>query len=213
MQASERWAEFWRGLGGSGDSAARFAELEARYTEPHRAYHNLAHVMDCLGKLGTASHLAMNPAAIEMALWYHDAVYDPRAKDNEEQSAALAAQVAKAIGLPDAIRAQVNPLILATKKHETAVHPDAPLMVDIDLSILGAARTRFDEYEMQIRREYHWVTPEAFAAGRIAVLQGFLNRPSIFTTEFFRSQFEQPARDNLARSIARLAHQPSPSEP
>jgi predicted metal-dependent HD superfamily phosphohydrolase len=78
-------------------------------------------------------------------------------------------------------------------------------MVDIDLSILGAAPPRFDEYERQIRREYDWVTPEAFAAGRISVLEGFLARPPIFTTEFFHGQFEQQARANLARSISRLA--------
>lgn len=212
MQASDRWAIFWQRLGAGGDSATRFKELETLYAEPHRAYHNLAHVMDCLEKLDSAAHLTANSAAVEMALWYHDVVYDPRAKNNEEQSAVLAGQVAEAIGLPGTMKTHVNQLILATKKHETSGNPDVSLMVDIDLSILGAVPSRFDEYECQIRREYDWVTPEAFAAGRIAVLQSFLSRPFIFTTDLFHSRFEQNARENLVRSIARLTSLPSKSE-
>ena len=207
MQANDRWAEFWRPLGVAGNTASHFAEVERRYAEPHRAYHNLAHVMDCLEKFDSARQLARNPVAVEMALWYHDAVYDPRAMDNEERSAALAAQVADEAGLADTLKSQVIQLILATKKHDATVSEDAPLVVDIDLSILGAAPPRFDEYECQIRQEYDWVPQDSFAVGRTSILQGFLARPAIFSTETFRGRFEQQARENLKCSIARLASQ------
>jgi predicted metal-dependent HD superfamily phosphohydrolase len=95
-------------------------------------------------------------------------------------------------------------LILATKKHDASLERDAPLMVDVDLSILGRPTQRFDEYEDQIRQEYSWVCPEQFAAGRSAVLQSFLARPAIYCTEFFRNKYERQARDNLKRSLSKL---------
>jgi predicted metal-dependent HD superfamily phosphohydrolase len=202
--AKANWLEFWQQLGVRSDPASCFLELEARYAEPHRAYHNLTHIQECLAEFAAARHLARDPVAVEAAIWYHDAVYDPRAKDNEEQSASLAAQVGAATGWADTFQRRVAQLILATKKHDAALEVDAPLLVDVDLSILGRDRERFDEYERQIRREYDWVADDAFAAGRMAVLQIFLTRPKIYNTDFFRDKYETQARENLKHSIHRL---------
>jgi predicted metal-dependent HD superfamily phosphohydrolase len=203
-QAKTKWLEFWQKLGVKNNPAPFFAELEACYSEPHRAYHNLAHVMDCLEEFESVKNLAHDPTAVEMAIWYHDAVYDPRAKDNEEQSAELAAKVGSEIGLPSLLNQRVNNLILATKKHDVALDRDAAVMVDVDLSILGREACWFDEYENQIRKEYSWVPREQFVAGRSAILESFLARPFIYATEDFRKKYEQPARENLKRSIHKL---------
>lgn len=201
VTAKTKWLELWQRLGVQNSPASFFAELEARYSERYRAYHNLAHVMDCLAEFESARSLAHDPSAVEMAIWYHDAVYDPRAKDNEEQSAGLAAKVGSEIGLPSSLNQRVNNLILATKKHDASLDRDAAVMVDVDLSILGREPQRFDEYENQIRQEYGWVSDEAFAAGRTAVLESFLARPVVYSTELFRNKYEQQARENLKRSI------------
>ena len=202
--AKTKWIEFWQRLGVKNNPAPYFAELEARYCEPHRAYHNLAHVLDCLEEFESAKNLAHDPLAVEMAIWYHDAVYDPRAKDNEEQSAKLAAKAGDESGLPNLLKQRVNNLILATKKHDASLDQDAAVMVDVDLSILGREARRFDEYENQIRQEYGWVSDAAFVAGRTAVLESFLSRQTIYSTEFFRNRYERQARRNLKRSVLRL---------
>lgn len=203
-QAKTKWIEFWQKLGVKNNPAPYFAELEARYSEPHRAYHNLAHVVDCLKEFESAKNLAHDPTAVEMAIWYHDSVYDPRAKDNEEQSAGLAAKVGSDIGLPGPLNQRVDNLILATKKHDASLDQDAAVIVDVDLSILGREPQRFDEYENQIRQEYGWVSDEAFIAGRTAVLESFLSRKNIYSTEMFQSKYERQARENLKRSISKL---------
>lgn len=200
-----KWEAFWRKAGAQGDPGQPYANLVARYAEPHRAYHNLAHIAHCLDEFEAARSLAGDPNAIEMAIWFHDAVYDPKAKDNEERSAELAVAVANGAGLSAAFAQRVRELILATKHAQPPANPDAALLVDVDLSILGQPLERFDEYERQIRREYDWVEEQAFGKGRSAILKSFLERPTIFSTERFRSKYETRARENLGQSIAKLA--------
>ena len=199
-----RWMAFWIRAGASGDPEPLWRSLSARYEEPHRAYHTLRHIAHCLDELESVRGLAEDPVAVEMALWYHDAVYDPRAKDNEEQSAGIAAQAAAAMGLPAAFGARVAGLILVSTHLSPPTDAAPRLFADIDLSILGQAEDAFDEYERQVRVEYSWVPEPAFRAGRSAILQSLLDRPSIYGTDFFREKYEAAARRNLSRSIARL---------
>lgn len=139
-----------------------------------------------------------------MALWFHDAVYDPKAPDNEEQSAALARQCLLTAGTSAALTETVVQLVMATKDHDVHAGPDAGLMVDIDLSILGREEARFFEYEEQIRKEYGWVPETVFAPKRAEILEGFLSRDPIYVTEWFRNKYERQARKNLAVSIGCL---------
>jgi predicted metal-dependent HD superfamily phosphohydrolase len=181
-----------------------YAKLIERYGEPHRAYHNLRHIRQCLAEFAPARRMAGEQDAVEMAIWYHDAIYDSHAKDNEERSAALAEVAGKAAGMPSGFLSRVSVLILATRHVATPEDADAALLVDIDLSILGQPPSRFDEYEKEIRQEYDWVEAKAFAAGRSTILKSFLERPSIYSTDFFRAKYEAKARENLARSVRRL---------
>ena len=164
------------------------------------------HIDECLREFDPARHLTNNLCAVEAAIWFHDAVYDSRTKDNEEKSAELWRDVAAGAGIEARVVEKVAKLILATKHAATPVDSDAELIADVDLAILGQPAERFDEYERQIREEYAWVPSEAFAAGRGAVLRGFLSRPSIYATEHFRRKYEARARENLRRSLERLDH-------
>ena len=201
----ERWARLWSDASGRGDGRPWFDVLKGRYTEPHRHYHNPRHISECLAEFDSARHLAAQPVAVELAIWFHDAIYDTHAADNEEQSALLADRCLTEAGSDSEVRLAVGHLVLATKKHDTATHVDAPLLVDIDLSILGSPENRFVEYETQIRQEYAWV-PDAvfFAEKRAEILEGFLSRDSIYSTESFSKRLENRARENLRSSLEKL---------
>ncbi|MBZ9852169.1 hypothetical protein LB566_00030 [Mesorhizobium sp. CA13] len=184
-------------------------ELSALYEGEDRHYHNLAHIEAMLALAGQYRELLGDPEAVEAAIWFHDAVYDSRAKDNEAQSAALAEK--KLADRLDAERlGRISAMILATATHQlpdfedTVAVRDAALFLDMDLSILGAAPDAFDAYERAIRAEYQWVEEPMWRAGRGAVLNSFLTRPHIFHSEEFRRRFERQARLNLTRSLQAL---------
>jgi predicted metal-dependent HD superfamily phosphohydrolase len=201
----QRFAALWARLGLMGGSAPAFADLAGRYGEPHRAYHTLAHLEHCLRELDGARDLAADFDAVELALWFHDAVYDTHAADSEERSARLMAEAVGRAGGSAALRDKVAALILATRHAAEPEDADARLLVDVDLAILGQPEDAFDLYEHQVRREYGWVLEPVFRAGRAALLKGFLARRAIYATDQFRTMYEAQARANLARSLARLA--------
>ncbi len=200
----QQWQALWQHLGAQGDASVVYNELVVRYSEPHRVYHTLQHIRLCLDELERGRHLATNPDTVELALWYHDAIYDTKTKDSEERSAALAMEMVRNASLPDNLGQSVANLIIATKHSATPTDSDVQLIVDIDLSILGQPEERFDEYEKQVRKEYEWVPEDQFIAGRLAILKAFLDRPNIYSTQSFRNKYETQARANIARSLAHL---------
>lgn len=200
----ERWRRTWRSLGVAAGDDAAFQELMRRYAEPHRAYHTRRHLAVCFEHWDAVRDDAGKPGEVELALWYHDAVYDPQRGDNEERSAALAAEAMQRAGLDPGARERVHGLILATRHAEATLEGDAALLADVDLAILGAAPARFDEYEREVRREYAWVPMPIFRRKRRAVLEAFLARPRLYATEHFHRTLEAQARANLARSVAAL---------
>ena len=200
----KQWQALWESLGQSGSGLQVFSELKQAYETPPRPYHNFTHIAHCLDEFQTVRRLAANPQALQWALWFHDAIYDSKAKDNEQLSAELATHAAFDAGLPSAFTELVARLILATK-HTTSPEPgDETLITDIDLAILGQPPNRFDEYEHQIREKYDWVDNAAFAHGRSAVLGSFLARPTIYQTQWFSQKYEQQARRNLTRALEKL---------
>jgi predicted metal-dependent HD superfamily phosphohydrolase len=198
------WDALWARLGAAGDSGHMYEALLARYSEPWRAYHNASHIEACLGELSECGNID-DGDVIEFALWFHDAIYDPRAKDNEERSAELARGAARAAGLSSSLGQAATLLILSTRHAEMPVGQDEQVMVDIDLAILGQASERFAAYEQEIRAEYEWVDDEAYRVGRMAVLERFLGRPRIYSTDHFHDRYEAAARANLTRSVSTLA--------
>lgn len=200
-----RWLRLWKGFEASDDQARiEWRELVARYADPWRSYHTLAHVLDCQHELDGCRELSSDADAVEAALWFHDAVYDPRSLGNEEASARLARQVLGHAGVAPERLDRVERLILATGHTGVPEDGDAALVVDIDLAILGAAPERFEQYEQGIRREYAWVPEVVFRKKRAELLEAFLRRSPLFSTQTFRIRLEAQARRNLARSIERL---------
>ncbi|MGX5846728.1 HD domain-containing protein [Mesorhizobium sp. PL10] len=185
-------------------------ELSGFYRAEDRYYHNLGHIEAMLALAEDYSASLHDFEAVEAAIWFHDAIYDSKAKDNEAQSAALAEKMLA--GRADPVRlSRITAMILATATHQlpsfddAAAMRDASLFLDMDLSILGTAPDAFDDYERAVRQEYAWVEEPMWRAGRSAVLKSFLARDHIFHTEEFRRRFEPQARQNIARSIETLA--------
>jgi predicted metal-dependent HD superfamily phosphohydrolase len=181
-----------------------YEELVAGYAEPHRHYHTARHLHECFAMLDGVRGDAERPGEVELALWFHDAVYDTRRHDNEERSAEWARAVVARAGLDAAVGERVSALIMATRHDATPVGADACVLVDVDLSILGAEAARFDEYERDVRAEYAWVPDALFKRERRKILRRLLERPQLFNTRRLRAQLEAQARENLARSLARL---------
>lgn len=179
------------------------AELRCRYAEPHRHYHAMPHIEACLELFERHRHLFVDPVAVEWAIWFHDAIYDPKRGDNEQASAELARSLLTGVIGAEKID-KVAALIMATTHKSAVADPDAQLLTDIDLSILAAPVEDFDRYEKQVRLEYEHVPDDAFRAGRSAFLRSFLKRPTLYATQLFREAYEARARENLARSLARL---------
>lgn len=203
MPDLEQWKRMWAAFGVPADEAL-LRDLVARYSEPHRKYHTMQHLEECFGKLEELRALARKPEEIELALWFHDAVYDTKRRDNEEKSAewARSAVLEKGVAAPAGDR--VYGLVMATRHNAVPAGTDAQILVDVDLSILGATPDRFDEYEVQVRQEYSWVPGPLFRRERRKILEDFLKRPSLFQTAQFVAAYEARARGNLERSLEKL---------
>jgi predicted metal-dependent HD superfamily phosphohydrolase len=188
-----RFEHLWSTLGLRPPEEELFDAIMDAYEEPDRAYHTEQHIEECLLHLdGYGGH----EPEVELALWFHDIVYDPRAHDNEQRSAEWAVRVLQE---KPSLAETVKRLILVTRHHAVPAAPDEQLLTDIDLSILGAPPERFEDYERQIRREYNWVPEEIYRRERAKVLQKFRDRKFIYSTEYFRDLLEAQARRNLAR--------------
>jgi predicted metal-dependent HD superfamily phosphohydrolase len=203
MPTAAQWTATWNELGAA-PPAGVYAELMARYAETHRHYHTARHLDECFTALAEVRATAQRPAEVEVALWFHDAIYDTRRNDNEERSADWARSVLAGAGVAAAVGERVAGLILATRHDATPTGVDAEVLVDVDLAILGASPARFDEYERQVREEYAWVPAAIFARKRREILERLLARPRLYATAAMHDAHEQRARANLARSLERL---------
>ncbi len=198
-----RWCELWRALGARRLPERVFDELVEAYEQPHRAYHCLDHVIDCLQVIDTARSEADHPCEVEAAIWFHDAIYDPARGDNELRSADWASRVLRDAGIDAATSERIQRLITSTSHDEPADSRDARLLVDVDLSILGRDPSSFLAYEDQIKREYAWVPDHVFHTRRADLLEGFLARKPLYLTPALRQRLESQARTNLAEAIER----------
>ena len=178
------------------------AEVFARpfYDAPERTYHNAAHVQQVLGALGARGVLT---PTLALAVWGHDLIYDPRAGDNEARSAGVFGDWLAEQGADAALRTEVAALILATRHAEPPRTRQEALLVDADLSILGASAGDFDAYDAAIRQEYAHVPWPLYREGRRRVLEGFLERATLYHSSEFAA-LDAPGRLNLRRAVAQL---------
>jgi len=203
---TEHWRRGWKAVGATPPQGL-LERVVAAWEEPQRHYHTLNHLEHCLAEFEPVAAQAERQGEVLVALFFHDAVYDPRnvvPHANERASADWAAEALGAAGVDGDVVAGVDALIMATCHDAAPDDGDPALLVDVDLAILGQSPARFDAYEDEVRREYGWVPPDAFRTGRTKVLRQFLDRPVIYRTEHFNARYEAAARENLARSLAAL---------
>ena len=200
----DRWEAVWQKLGASAAPQEVFDELIKAYSSPDRFYHTLAHIEDCLSIFDQTKSFAFRPTEVELAIWFHDGVYDTHGSDNEQKSAEWARATIEGLRIDINTSDRVADLILATRHTNEVTDADAHLIVDVDLSILGREAVVFWRYEENIRKEYSWVPGPVFRQKRTEILTSFLNRPSIYFHEEYQGRFEQTARANLKQAIAKL---------
>ena len=186
--------------------AALMEALRQRYDEPQRHYHTWAHIEALLGHYRRWVRYLNRPGPVLWALYWHDAVYDPNAKDNEELSAQLLEQDAAGHLSPHDIDFAAA-IIRATATHTVPEGlserdtEDLALFLDMDLSVLGAPEPVYDQYERDIRAEYAFVPEDAYRAGRGAILTDFLSRPRLYFTDIAHAEWDAAARANLTRAL------------
>jgi predicted metal-dependent HD superfamily phosphohydrolase len=180
--------------------------LVERYAEPHRRYHDLRHLAEVLDRIDRLAAYADDRDAVELAGWFHDAIYDPHRSDNEEASARLAEELLPASGVPDVRVAAVARLVRLTASHSPAADDaDGAVLCDADLGVLAEEPERYGEYVADVRAEYAHVDDDAFRRGRAEVLGRLLAYDPLFHTPFGRTAWEARARHNLRAELILLS--------
>jgi len=174
------------------------------YCESQRHYHTLQHIAECLDSLSEYASIANHYDEVCIALWMHDLVYNPRAKNNELQSAQKSTALMQEAGISQKSCEQVYQHIMATVTHRNVENKDSCLVMAIDMLILAAKMPRLLEYETQIRQEYSHVPSIIYRYKRKAVLKGFLKQESIFYVPEISRSYEQKARDNIKFLIGKI---------
>ncbi len=200
-----RFLALWSRAGGSRAEEV-YAALTCRYAEPARCYHTLQHVRRCLRDLDWAYDVVPNADAdvVELALWCHDVIYTPGARDNESRSAEWFRQYA---GPGMAATERVTRLILDTSHTRSPSDTAGCFAVDIDLAVLGYPRAWFRRDAVHLRAERPDLDALSYDSAERAFLGTILARPRIYLTEPFYNRYEARARRNLAWRIA----QPAPA--
>lgn len=201
-----RWHATATAAGAGRDPAPYADRLLAAWAEPQRKYHTTAHLADVLARIDVLAPHAADPAAVELAAWFHDAVYRPDRSENEERSAALAERALPELGIDGALTAEVARLVRLTVTHDPAPgDANGEALCDADLAVLAGAPDAYAAYAAAVRAEYGFVPDDAFRAGRAAVLRQLLELPRLFRTPYGTAHWEAPARANLAAELAQLS--------
>jgi predicted metal-dependent HD superfamily phosphohydrolase len=202
---ADAWIALARRAGARDDVAGAGAALLGRWSERHRAYHDLAHLDEVLHRIDRLAGEAEQPDRVRLAAWFHDAVYDPQATDNEERSAEVATVALAALGLAPDVVDEVARLVRLTATHAVAPGDrDGGVLCDADLAVLASDPLRYQSYVEGVRREYAHLDDQTFARGRSDVLHRLLDRTQLFATSYGRREWEQVARANVAAEMRSL---------
>ena len=199
----KRWLNLMNSFGINSNENV-YDSLVKAYSEKHRFYHNAQHIDAVLSHLDKVTNLAENLSEIELALWFHDAVYKPFSKDNELKSAGWSSEFLLSEGVDPEVIKSVHKLIIATIHSASLNCIDEQLIVDIDLTILGSSSLVYDEYEKNIRKEYKWVPKPIYRKKRKELLASFLDCEKIYQTDYFQGKFEKQARLNIKNALIQL---------
>lgn len=192
------------------NAQALWQNISMRYRESQRAYHTLSHIEQLLVQFESIKHNLPEPHIVALALYYHDVIYDPTRADNEQKSAEYAVDALSSYLSPEQCQ-YIYALIMMTANHQidestdSVKYSDVAYLLDMDLSILGAPWSTYEQYANAIRQEYAHVADDNYRDGRTAVLQGLLAHPKLYLTDYYYSQLEAQARDNINRELISLA--------
>ena len=200
------WLDLAARVGARDDVAGVGAALLGRWAEKQRAYHDLAHLSEVLERVDLLAAEADRPDAVRLAAWFHDAVYDATADDNEQRSAELARRSLVQLRVDPDLVEQVARLVLLTATHAVGEEDrDGAVLCDADLAVLASGAARYSTYVEGVRHEYRHLDDATFARGRTAVLQRLLDQPTMFRTAHGRQVWEPAARANVTAELASLA--------
>ncbi|MCP5206504.1 MAG: hypothetical protein H7A01_04805 [Hahellaceae bacterium] len=195
-----RWQQLMTSFG-LHENKATYQSLMSAYAEGHRKYHDVSHLQAVLSCLDKVEFLAHRKAEIELALWFHDAIYEPFSASNESDSAEWARDFLKKNHVSEPVQEKVSELIMATSHAHTPNSDDEKLIVDIDLEILGQPVEIYRKYQSGVRIEYEKVPMTVYAKKRAEVLNGFLNRERLYFYDYFYEAYDGRARINLCREL------------
>lgn len=202
----ERFTALWvRSLntGTAGDSDEVFGKVLAHYSESHRRYHTPQHIEHCLRQFDHAVAHVKEQDTVEMAIWFHDIIYDIPPTQNELKSAQLFRSITKD-RIDPTLCQNVYDMILITMHKVTPTRNDEKLLVDVDLSSFALPWEEFKKDSENVREEFSNKSDQDFYSAHIKFMQSLLDRPSFFSSDFFREKFEANARENVQRLIEEL---------
>ncbi|GAA2217825.1 hypothetical protein GCM10010413_02580 [Promicromonospora sukumoe] len=194
--------------------AARGAgeDLVDRWREPHRVYHttfHLAAALDAFDVVAGESGVAERELwRARLALWFHDAVHDGVAQQDEERSAELVGELLGPLsgaGVTSEDIDETARLVMVTADHDPA--PDdvvGGLVSDADLAVLGGSPVVYTRYTHQVRAEYCDVPDPLFRAGRSEVLRTLLSGGPLFRTAAGTTRWQTAAESNLRTELTLL---------
>ncbi len=196
-----------------------YKNLTVCYQEPHRHYHTLTHLKSCFYHLDAYASSELceldksSLLEVELALWFHDVIYQPRSLTNEKDSAAKlsdflnynASQETQSLRLIELVLVTQHPSIAQNKQQGILLDIDLSILLDIDLSILGADSACYDEFELAIKQEYKWVPDELYKEKRSCLLNSLLRHKHVFQSEYFTVHLEHQAQCNIKRTINKLS--------
>jgi predicted metal-dependent HD superfamily phosphohydrolase len=204
----DAWVADVAAFGSEDDVVAIGVDILNRHAEPQRHYHGQSHLIALVALMDKHAAHILPSSAPRLAIWWHDAIYNPQARDNEERSANLAREHLSRLGAPPALIEETCRIILMTKNHWTSGSAgDGDYFLDADIAILGAPPATYDAYAAAVRQEYAWAPDPAYIAGRSVFLQGALARRCLFRTDGFEGAYAPTARANMQRELDRLGGQ------
>jgi predicted metal-dependent HD superfamily phosphohydrolase len=201
----DRWKALWVRLGSAKNMEPLFRKLLDAYGEQQRAYHDFSHIRRCLEEFDVVKNRLGHPDEVEVAIWFHDIIYDPLSSRNEEDSANIAAAELKKAKISNASILMIKDLILATRHNGIVKGSDAQYLMDIDIATLGSTPAIYQQYEKNIRKEYMGVSDSMYRQKRKELLEAFLKNDRIYRTNFFRSKYAEKAKRNLEAAIKALS--------
>ena len=188
---------------------ALWQDIAMRYNETQRVYHSLQHIRQLFGQFEQVKHHLNEPHIIALALFYHDVIYTPTCVDNELKSAEYAVESLNSYLSAEQCQ-YIYALIMMTASHQIdktddwldkSKKSDAAYLLDMDLSVLGASWSEYQQYAQAVRQEYAHISNVNYRVGRISVLKGLLAHQTLYLTDYYHSRLEEQARENIKREI------------